>query len=530
MRPAWAVPTVIAATVLATALVASGAAQAAPVAAAPPAREQAPSDTDADAEADTEADASRGVTAAGAESAGAPGSAQPGPASFDDPAFGPRYVIERIEVRGNRKTEAALILGEIDLRAGDEVTASDRRVEAARFRLLSLGYFFDARLALEKGSKRGAVVLVVEVEERGTVIINALHLGTSTATTFWGGLEVAETNLLGRGISLGGGFVGATRSEVQGAGRGFGSRVRASVPALAGTGLSLSVTGLYARGSEFFRSAGPDTSADPDDFVALRLERVGGLLGVGRALTRTARVYLDFRQEGVNVELPDTQVRTEGPGVLVPIDFGVLQGFSRVGSLTATLDIDTRSDPLIPRAGSRVALSVEAAGRAVGSGYEFLKAVLQASHHRRAWRGHIVGLHLFGGAILGDAPYFDRFFVGDLNPLLPPRALGLNFSTQPSRDLLGTSIASHRYDNFAGRIMVEYAVPLWRRRGLVYSGDLFGAAGVFGMGSRGAFRDPQRSGLGAWPVDLTLDLGMRLDTYIGVFTLSIANALGRLPF
>jgi len=33
----------------------------------------------------------------------------------------------------------------------------------------------------------------------------------------------------------------------------------------------------------------------------------------------------------------------------------------------------------------------------------------------------------------------------------------------------------------------------------------------------------------AWP-DLTADLGLRLDTYVGIFTLSIANGLGRIPF
>jgi hypothetical protein len=29
---------------------------------------------------------------------------------------------------------------------------------------------------------------------------------------------------------------------------------------------------------------------------------------------------------------------------------------------------------------------------------------------------------------------------------------------------------------------------------------------------------------------LTADLGIRLDTYIGIFTLSVANAIGRIPF
>ena len=463
------------------------------------------------------------------------------PVPFHEPSFGPRYRIEQIVVRGNRKTEAALILGEIGLGPGDLVTASDPRVEAARIRLLSLGFFLDVRLALDKGSGRGDAVLIVDVEERGTVILNALYLGISAATSFWGGLEIAENNLLGRGISLGTGFVASTRPDVAEADRNLGARIRTLVPPLGGTGLLISGTALLVSGSEFFRAQGPDDSATPADFVALRFKRVGGIVGVGRALTHSARLFLDFREEGVSASLPTLRRRTlpssespagESPAgeSTTPIDFGVMNQFSRVGSITATLDFDTRSDPLVPRSGTHLSLSVEGASSNLLSNYEFLKFVMQGSAYLPTRRRHVIGFHAFGGALLGRAPFFDRFFVGDLNLLLPPRALGLNFSTQPSRDFLDTSIAGHRYDNFAARLLFEYAIPLWRRHGFIYSGDAFLAFGAFGMGSEGNFRDPTRSGLAAWPIDLTGDLGVRLDTLIGVFTLSFANALGRIPF
>lgn len=451
-------------------------------------------------------------------------------AEFADPTFGPEYTIERIVVRGNRKTEAALILAELGLYPGDRVTASDRRVEAARIRLLALGFFLDARLALGKGTGRGGAVLLVDVEERGTVILNALYLGSSAATPFWGGLEAAENNFLGRGISLGTGFVAGARPAVSESDRNLGARIRAAVPALADTGITISGTGLLVTGSEFFRVTGPDGSDAPADFAALRLKRVGGVVGFGRALAPATRLFLDFREEGITADLPSVRARTVAPGVLQPLDFGLVSGFSRVGSLTATVDFDTRSDPLVPRAGAHVALSVEGASDQLLSTYDFVKLVLQGSLYRPVPRGHVLGLHLFGGALFGYAPLFDRFFVGDMNLLLPPRAMGLNFSTQPSRDLLGTSIAGHRYDAFAGRVLVEYVVPLWRRHRLVYRGDAFLALGLFGMGSRDNFRAADRSGLAAWPVDLTGDLGVRLDTLIGVFTLSFANALGRVPF
>src|SRR4029077_15672641 len=109
------------------------------------------------------------------------------------------------------------------------------------------------------------------------------------------------------------------------------------------------------------------------------------------------------------------------------------------------------------------------------------------------------------------------------------RALGINFSTLPSRNLLDTPIASHRYDDYAGRVLLEYAIPIWRRRAFAYGGDAFVAAGLFGMASPGSFRTPGPYFIDL-PIDLTGDLGLRLDTYIGIFTISIANALSRSSF
>src|ERR1700690_2989511 len=188
-------------------------------------------------------------------------------ASFPDARFGPRYVIEDVLVRGNRKTEKSLILRELaalGLSPGESVDASDARVETAAYRLLSLGYFVDVRLSVTRGAKRGGAVLVVEVDERGTLVINELFPATSQATLFWGGADLSETNFLGRGINLGGGFVASTKPVVEGAHTGLGVRLHVGVPPLGGpNGLSLSLTGLYNDGSEFYRASGDEATPTP---------------------------------------------------------------------------------------------------------------------------------------------------------------------------------------------------------------------------------------------------------------------------
>src|SRR3954462_15506537 len=203
-------------------------------------------------------------------------------AAFPDQRFGPRYFIDDVLVRGNHKTEKSIITAEVTalgLVSGASVDASDPRVEALRYRLLALGYFLDVRLSVTRGASHGGVVLVVEVEERGTIVINELFPSTSAATAFWGGADVSETNFLGRGINLGGGFVASTTPVVPGATAGLGLRLRAVVPPIGGPyGLNLSVTGLYNDGSEFYRLTGADDDPDPGNFVATRVKRAGGIV------------------------------------------------------------------------------------------------------------------------------------------------------------------------------------------------------------------------------------------------------------
>src|SRR5688572_25812152 len=75
-------------------------------------------------------------------------------------SFGPRYQLEGIVVRGNHKTDTALVLRELGLTIGEVVGATDPRVEAARLRLFSLGYFLDVKFSLEKGARPPGAILV----------------------------------------------------------------------------------------------------------------------------------------------------------------------------------------------------------------------------------------------------------------------------------------------------------------------------------------------------------------------------------
>jgi outer membrane protein insertion porin family len=453
------------------------------------------------------------------------------PAEAPSPRFGQelRYIVGGIEVRGNRRTETSLILGELGIALGDVLTPDDSRVPVAELRLRALGYFVSVQLRIERlAGRRGEVLLIVEVEERGTRVLNAIYLGSSQATTFWGGVDVSETNLLGRGLVVGAGVLGSTRPLVPEAIPGRAISLRAAGPARK-RGLLLAGNFLYSKGSEFYQAYGSEDDADPNKWVAVAYRRVGGTLSVGSDLSRTARFYAEGRFESVQARLPGVRTRDLEEEGVRPIDFQIHEGDSRLTSIAGTLDLDTRSDPVMPTRGHRAVISLEAALPLFGSSYSYAKGVAQGSIFFPTRAGHVIALHGFGGAVLGEAPFFARFFIGDLNFLLPPRALGLNLSTQPSRNVFNNSASRRRYESVAGRAVVEYAIPLWRRGRFAYRGDAFAAFGVFGLADLEDLVARDTDLRRSTSSDLTGDVGVRLDTNIGVFTLSIANALGRLP-
>ena len=196
-----------------------------------------------------------------------------------------------------------------------------------------------------------------------------------------------------------------------------------------------------------------------------------------------------------------------------PIDFRRAVRSSAASDRSRQRSTSTRArSPLVPRPCTHLALSAEGATDELLSSYAFVKLVLQGSFYKPVPRGHIIGFHVFGGALLGGAPIFDRFFIGDMNLFLPPRALGMNFSTQPSRDLLGTSIAGHRYDNFAGRLLrVRRAVAAAQESAGLQRRRLHRARRLRNGQPRALSRSHALR-LSAWPLDVTGDLGVRLDT------------------
>jgi outer membrane protein assembly factor BamA len=522
-----------------------GAAPDAPAASAPVAPPNAPS---ASASASTSATPPPPPppTTLGEPVDGASPTRVPSPAPVDADAQGPivrapgrvglRYTLEGIEVRGNSTTLARVVLRYVPFRAGDTLDVDDRELEYTRFRLLGTGFFRDVRLSLRKGSRRGYVVLLVQVVERNTMIVNDLWLGlaadaepsgTARPLSAYGGVQISETNLAGTGVTLGGALALAENQ--------LALRTHFVDPQFFRTSWAVEVALLYNNAKDFFgnRDVLVDygTHQAAQDYAVLDYRRFGGTLGAGHDLGISTQLYLGYRLEKVDANVPLAASHHRGLDV-EPIDFMILPGTSVLSTVRGTIVYDTRDTPVLPTRGEHVILSADASLTPLGSDYPYVKATGRVSHWLELPWEHVLRIEGFAGAVFGNAPLFERFYIGDFTDLLPDRVLDLNVDRRPAPNFFGTDIVEIRYGQYAAKVQAEYRIPIYRGHRSIYGIDFFTAAGLYAVANGVDLTDRPRgyTGFETIPIDLTFNLGLRVDTAAGGVMFGLSNFLGFLPF
>lgn len=401
--------------------------------------------------------------------------------------------IETIQILGNEKTSDDVILRRLLLAVNDLV--DDDLVDQSRLRLLSTGYFKSVDFSLKRGSRRGRVVLVIEVEERNTITVDGLYLGFSDVVPIYGGIGVTESNFLGRGMSVGAGVVaGKDRRALE---------IGLFIPDLSNTRLQLSLSGIFVEAAEVL---------SPDDPAGLELKysRIGGVLGLGLRIGTAQRVSLDYRLESVQAaRLPNLDPAVLRSAPSIQFDQSILS------TISLSYERDTRDDPFVPTQGARATLAMELGTKVFASTYEFSKYTFDLEFAFSPIERHSLVLRAFGGLIQGQTPFFNQFFVRDfmhfaLGTKALPRLGQVNFSS------------FNDYDDLILSGGAEYAIPFTSGNDVLYRAFLYGGVNVAATSSLGEIQeDPSGRGpSGRLPV--SFDLGVKLDTYIGHFTLSLA--------
>ena len=460
-------------------------------------------------------------------------------------AKGPRYILEKVIIKGNEKNLRQLILRYLDIPVGEVFYANDPRLEAFRYRLLASGRFYDVQLELEKGARRGMAKLLVTVAERNTIVIQDIAFGFSDISDFYGSLDVAERSFLGSGVELSGAVVFSLDEQ-------YGYRIRLQDDHFLNSPLSLHVEGLFAKARDFFgrgtvcveasneaeetadRCIGSDKAGTlyqkSARYAVLRYRRGGLRVGTGYTLLNDNYFWVDYRGEVIAADVPKAGYY-QTFGEIRPIEFGhLLWGHSFLSSIVFGLTRDTRDSITLTSEGARTALEVELATELLNSAYEFSKFTLGYDRYFKVGPGHSLKIGLFGGLIMGNAPFFNQFFVGDFSSFVPSRVLDLNF-THLQPNLLDTTIQEMRYEDIAASITLEYALPFYRGSGTVFGVNGFVAFGAFFLASKEHLKNdpPGYSGYRLLPIDLTADIGIKVDTKVGMFVLSLANLMRFVP-
>lgn len=197
---------------------------------------------------------------------------------------GPRVYVERINVRGNTRTQDRVIRREFDVAEGDAYNRV--LVDRAERRLNNLGFFKTVRITTEPGSAPDRVVVNVDVEDQPTGAFS-ISGGYSTVDGFIAEASVEERNFLGRGqfIRLGG---------------TFGQRTR---------GLNFSFTEPYFL--DYRLSAGFDLfwrDVRRSSFQPFESTSYGGTIRFGVPITEQIAVQLRYSAFTQRISLRDEQV------------------------------------------------------------------------------------------------------------------------------------------------------------------------------------------------------------------------------
>lgn len=448
-----------------------------------------------------------------------------------------RYVLQAVEVRGNDKTRVRVVESLIPFRPGDTLDVEDPEIEITRYRLLASGFFAAVTLSLRRGSHHGTAILVVELVERNTVVVQNLWLGIAAEEDTAGharprsafvGVRVAETNLLGTGATLGGG-VAIAEDQLA---------LRAHIVDSSFAHTSWSVLGslLFTDGRDFFGNrsvrVAPTLGAQPMpvEYAALTYQRFGGTIGTGHSLGAFGQFALEYHLEQISARMPAVATHLRG-NTREPIDFAIVAGKSALSTLRASATYDSRDNPFLSRRGLVAQAAVTAGLPFLGSAYGYARIELLAQRFFALPWGHVVSTSVFAGGVAGSAPFCERFYVGDFSDLLPDRVLDLTPDRRQPPNILGTDIGEIRYGDAAAKIDVEYRVPIYAGKRAIYGIDVFIAGGVYGVaGGRDLSAPPSGySGLRRVPVDLTYNLGVRFDTSLGGATIAFSNLLGLIP-
>ena len=391
-----------------------------------------------------------------------------------------KFYVESINVEGNTKTKAHVIIRELALRPGD--VFDRKRMQVSEARLRNTSFFEEVQLEPQPTAIPGRKDLGISLREgrTGSFTFGAGFGSVEKATVFF---EMAQGNF--DLFNLGSGF--------QGDGQKF--RFRASLGSVSNQlTIAFEEPWLFeqrlAFGTEIFRSESEYNSSDYNEL------RTGVEFYLRRRLFELVEGRLSYRIE--HVEIMDVEHPIGGSGVVardgVADVFQAAEGEELVSKFGLTLLRDNRDSLLFTRMGNRTSIANEFAG--LGGDVDYFKSELRTAHfiptndyleQTFSIVGRIGAAVPFGQS--EQMPFYDRFYLGG-----PETLRGYDYREIGPRDPddVSESVGGNTYGllsfEYGFRVAEPLGLVVFYDAGFVNSGDydfsLSDYADNWGIGAR----------------------------------------------
>ena len=310
-----------------------------------------------------------------------------------------KFYVESINVEGNTKSKARVIIRELALSPGDVFDL--RRMDVSERRLKNINFFEDVRLNPESTNIPGRKDLGITLRE-----------GRTGSFTFGAGFGSVERAVIYLEVSQGNFDLFNWRSGFQGDGQKF--RFRASVGTTSNQVLiAFEEPWLFeqrlAFGVEIYRTESDYNSADYNEL------RTGFELYLRRRLFELVEARLSYRMELVDIFDVAGTPGVDDPEVADVFEEG--EGEELVSKAGLTFLRDTRETLIFTRKGNRSSLKFEYAG--IGGDINYYKMEGRTAQFIPTFDAYEQSLSIIAraGSVspFGQSdivPFYDRFYLG----------------------------------------------------------------------------------------------------------------------
>lgn len=321
----------------------------------------------------------------------------------------------RIDIIGNDGTRDWTIRRELRVYEGD--LYSETKLRESEARVKRLGFFEKVEIRPKPGRTTAEVDLTVEVKERQTGAFT-VGAGISSIENFMFQAQVSKQNFLGRGQNL---SLQATLSSLR-------------------TIFMLSFEEPYLFDTDF------TMALDLYNYEILFFNFTRATKGVDLTLGRRLSTELKLPSPweiglSATYKLEGVDVSTGGQKGVSDIPVAYLTQSGITSSIMGTVWFDSRDDKMFPTKGNLSSASLEWAGGAIGSDFQYMRAKLKSRQYFPLFLGAVLKISgEFGwiGNPGGSAavPLFERFFVGGIFTIrgFERYSLGPTIPTGSARD------------------------------------------------------------------------------------------------